>query len=166
MGKQTNAIISMNIKIIVKELNKALADEFLAAYQYWIGSKIVKGYFRKTIQDELSEHAQDEFRHAQMLADRIIQLNETPIINPKDWFKLTTCGFTPPTNPNSIAILKQNLKSERCAIGIYNNLLKKLKDKDGNTFHMITHILKDEIEHENDLEAILEDIEIIKKDLK
>ncbi|NGX49681.1 MAG: Bacterioferritin [Candidatus Anoxychlamydiales bacterium] len=163
MGKQTKAIISMDIKTVIKELNKALADEFLAAYQYWVGSKIVKGYFRKTVQDELLQHSKDEFRHAEMITDRIIQLDGTPIINPKDWYKLTTCGFMPPTNPNSIAILKQNLKGERCAIGTYNNLLKKLKDKDGNTFHLISHILKDEIEHECDLEAILEDIQVSKK---
>ncbi|HEU64166.1 MAG: Bacterioferritin [Candidatus Anoxychlamydiales bacterium] len=163
MGKQTKAIISMNLKTVITELNKALADEFLAAYQYWIGSKVVKGYFRKTVQDELLEHSKDEFRHAEMITDRIIQLDGTPIINPKDWYKLTTCGFMPPTNPNSIEILKQNLKGERCAIGIYNNLLKKLKHKDENTFHMVAHILKDEIEHENDLEAILDDIEVTKK---
>jgi len=163
MGKQTKAIISMDVKTVIKELNKALADEFLAAYQYWVGSKIVKGYFRKTVQDELLEHAQDEFRHAEMITDRIIQLDGTPIIDPKDWYKLTTCGFIPPTNPNSIELLKQNLKGERCAIGIYNNLLKKLKDKDNQTFHMIVHILKDEVEHEADLEAIMDDIEMSKK---
>lgn len=163
MGKQTKAIISMDIKIVIRELNKALADEFLAAYQYWIGSKVVKGYFRKTVQEELTEHANDEYRHAEMLVDRIIQLDGTPILNPKDWYKLTTCGFLPPTNPNSIEVLKQNIKGERCAIGIYNNLLKKFKEKDGATFHMITHILKDEIKHENDLEAILDDIEVSKK---
>ncbi|NGX53000.1 MAG: Bacterioferritin [Candidatus Anoxychlamydiales bacterium] len=163
MGKQTKAIINMDIKTVIKELNKALADEFLAAYQYWVGSKIVKGYFRKTVQDELLQHSKDEFRHAEMITDRIIQLDGTPILNPKDWYKLTTCGFAPPSNPNSIEILKQNLKGERCAIGIYNNLLKKIKDKDGNTFHMISHILKDEIEHECDIEAILEDIQVSKK---
>ena len=163
MGKQTKAIISMDLKTVIKELNKALADEFLAAYQYWIGSKVVKGYFRKIVQDELSEHSKDEFRHAEMITDRIIQLDGTPIINPKDWYKLTTCGYLPPTNPNSIAILKQNLKGERCAIAIYSNLMKKLQHKDENTFHMVAHILKDEIEHENDLEAILDDIEVTKK---
>ncbi|NGX63051.1 MAG: Bacterioferritin [Candidatus Anoxychlamydiales bacterium] len=163
MGKQTKAIIKMDVKTVIKELNKALADEFLAAYQYWIGSKVVKGFFRKTVQEELAEHANDEFRHAQMLTDRIIQLDGTPILDPKDWYKLTTCGFIPPKDPNSIKILNQNLKGERCAIGIYNNLLKKLKDKDGETFHIVCHILREELKHENDLEAILEDIELSKK---
>ena len=163
MGKQTKAIIKMDVKTVIKELNKALADEFLAAYQYWIGSKVVKGFFRKTVQEELAEHANDEFRHAQMLTDRIIQLDGTPILDPKDWYKLTTCGFMPPKDPNSIKILNQNLKGERCAIGIYNNLLKKLKDKDGETFHIVCHILREELKHETDLEAILEDIDLSKK---
>ena len=160
MGKQTKAIISMSIPTIIKELNKALADEMLAAYQYWIGSKIVKGIYRKTVQDELSQHAKDELKHAEMLIDRIIQLDGTPIIDPKDWYKLTLCGFKPPKDPDSIELLKQNLQGERCAIAIYNKLLKKLRGKDSLTYYMVGKILEDEVEHECDLEAILKDIEL------
>ena len=163
MGKQTKAIVNVEIKSLIKELNKALADEFLAAYQYWIGSKVVQGYFMNNVQTELLEHSKDEFKHAQMLTDRIIQLDGTPILDPKDWFKLTVCGFKAPKNYNSIEILKQNLQGERCAIGVYNNLIKKYKGKDTTTVHLFLHILEEEIEHECDLEAILKDIEVCKK---
>ncbi len=44
MGKKTREIIDLEIKTVINELNKALADEFLASYQYWIGAQIVKGY--------------------------------------------------------------------------------------------------------------------------
>lgn len=160
MGKNTKAIIELDTKTVIHELNKALADEFLAAYQYWIGAKVVKGIYRKTLQEEFEEHAQDEYKHATMVVDRIIQLDGKPILSPKDWYKLTTCGYLPPKSFGSVAILKQNLKAERCAIDVYNNLLKKLKHKDEITFSIILKILDDEIDHECDLETILEDIRL------
>jgi len=160
MGKQTKAILSISVQTVIKELNKALADEMLAAYQYWIGSKIVKGIYRKTVQDELAQHAQDELRHADMLVERIIQLGGTPLLDPKDWYKHTICGFKPPKDPDSIKLLKENLQGERCAIAVYNKLLKKLRGKDSLTYYMVGKILQDEVEHECDLEAILEDIEL------
>lgn len=163
MGKQAKAIVSTDIKNLIKELNKALADELLATYQYWIGSKVVQGHFRNNVQKELLEHSEDEFKHAEMLTDRILQLDGTPILDPKDWYKLTVCGFKAPKNYNSIEILKQNLQGERCAIGVYNKLIKKYKGKDSITVHMFMHILEEEVEHECDLEAILKDIEVSKK---
>jgi len=96
-------------------------------------------------------------------AERIIQLGGTPIINPKNWFKLSNCGYEAPVDPSVVAILKQNVKGEQCAIEVYNKLLKLVKDKDPVTYHMVLKILSDEVEHEEDLQAILEDIEIAKK---
>lgn len=163
MGKQTKAIIKSNVNTIINDLNKALADEFLAAHQYWIGAKIVKGYFRKTVQEELEQHAKEELKHAEMLINRILQLDGAPLIDPKDWYKFTHCGYLSPKNPDSIELLKQNLEGERCAIKIYNDLLNKLRNKDEITFFMIHDILKDEEDHEFDLQTILEDIAISKK---
>ncbi len=37
----------------------------------------------KPVIAELNEHAQDEYRHADMLANRIIELGGEPIIHPK-----------------------------------------------------------------------------------
>ncbi len=35
---------------------------------------------------ELNQHATDELRHANMVAERILQLGGTPLLNPKEWF--------------------------------------------------------------------------------
>lgn len=162
MGKNTKAIIEMDTKIVIKELNQALADEFLAFHQYWIGSKVVSGFYRINVQKELEEHAQEEFKHAKMLVDRIIQLNGTPLLEPKDWYKFTNCGYLTPEKFDSASILKQNLQGERCAINIYNALSKKLHHKDNMTYILILQILEEEIKHECDLEMLLEDIRLSK----
>jgi bacterioferritin len=162
MGKKTKEIIDLEIKTVINELNKALADEFLASYQYWIGAQIIKGFYRTEVQKELIEHSHDETKHAQMISDRIIQLDGTPILEPKEWYKLTNCGYLTPKKFDSVSLLKQNVEGERCAIGTYNSLLKKLIHKDEITYFMILKILEDEIKHECDLEFILDDIRLSK----
>ena len=158
MGTLGVKIISLDVKKLITLLNKALADEWLAYYQYWIGAKVISGLMRQAIIAELNEHANDELRHAGMLADRILQLEGIPILEPKDWYKMTRCGYEIPKNPKAILILKQNIKGEQCAIKVYNKLVKLTKDKDLITYNMILEILTDEVEHEDDLQTLLEDI--------
>ncbi|HDM42883.1 MAG TPA: ferritin, partial [Firmicutes bacterium] len=78
MGIKGREIVDMDVNGLVNLLNKALADEWLAYYQYWIGARVVKGPMRGAVVVELEEHAGDELRHAGMLVDRIMQLGGTP----------------------------------------------------------------------------------------
>lgn len=146
---------------MIKELNKALADEWLAYYQYWIGAKVAVGPLRGAAVAELNEHAEEELKHANMLVERIIQLNGTPLLDPKDFGAETNCGYLKPSDFKVKAILEQNVEGERCAIESYNKLLAMTKDKDVVTYNMLLSILEDEIEHEDDLMALLEDMAAI-----
>jgi len=152
-------IVKLDVNKLLELLNKALADEWLAYYQYWVGSKIAVGPMRELVVKELTEHAGDELKHAEMLVSRIIQLGGKPILNPQDWFKLTNCGYEVPEDPYVKKLLEQNIKGEQCAIEVYYKLLEFTKDKDPVTAKMVLEILEDEIEHEADLQAILEDLE-------
>ncbi len=164
MGTKGIEIVGMDVKTLNGLLNKALADEWLAYYQYWVGAKIVKGPMRPNAEAELSEHAGDELKHAGMLADRIVQLGGTPILTPEEWYKATNCGYDTPKDPQVVAVLRQNIKGEQCAIETYHKLLEKVKlGNDPITFNMIRKIMEDEVEHEEDLQNLLEDIELIKK---
>lgn len=158
MGTKGLTIINLDHKELISLLNKALADEWLAYYQYWVGAKVARGNMSDTVKKELQEHAEEELKHANMLTDRILQLNGIPLLNPSDWIENSSCGYLAPTNPSVFEILKQNIKGEQCAIAIYNNLLKTLKDKDVLTYQMILTILQDEVDHEDDLEKLLEDL--------
>lgn len=159
MGTKGREIIGMDVNEIVKELNKALADEWLAYYQYWIGAKVAKGPMRGAVVAELEEHASEELEHAGMLVERMMQLGGTPILSPEEWYKVTNCGYDAPSDPKVKKLLKQNIKGEQCAIDVYQKLSKILKDKDPITYQMVLEILEDEVEHEEDLEALLEDME-------
>lgn len=158
MGKVGTEIVNVNVGELLSELNKALADEWLAYYQYWVGAKVAKGRMRPTVVAELEEHANDELRHAVMLVQRIVQLGGTPILEPRKWYDLTNCGYKAPENPDTKVLVDQNIEGERCAIKVYSKILELVRGKDEITEEIVREILKDEIEHEEDLESIIEDM--------
>ena len=100
MGTVGKTIIGVNVKELIKFLNKAYADEWLAYYQYWVGAKVAQGLLRGPVAAELEEHASDELKHAGMLTERILQLGGKPLIDPKDWHKETNCGYDKPSSSN------------------------------------------------------------------
>jgi len=163
MGTKGIAIVDMDVNELIELLNKAYADEWLAYYQYWIGAKVVRGPMKEALIAELIEHATDELRHADMVANRIVQLGGTPILEPKEWYTLTNCGYDAPTDPYVKAVLEQNIKGEQCAIMTYKAMLNATKDKDPVTYNMALQILQDEVEHEEDLQGEMEDLEDLLK---
>jgi len=157
-GRQILEELGIKIPELIKMLNKAFADEWLAYYQYWMGAKVARGVPREAVVAELTQHATDELRHAGMVADRIIQLGGTPLLEPKEWYDNTNCGYDKPKDPDVRKLLDQNIKGEQCAITVYKKIIDYTKDKDPVTYDIALQILEDEIEHEEDLEAIQEDI--------
>ena len=99
MAKESVAIIKdkLNVNRVIDVLNKALAEEWLAFYQYWIGAAVMKGAMRGDIQREFEQHALEEFGHAKLLVDRIIQLEGTPLLNPIQWFEQAYSGPQSPS---------------------------------------------------------------------
>lgn len=162
MGTKGKEIVKVDIDKLFELLKKALADEWLAYYQYWVGAKVVEGPMRGIVEMELNEHAGEELEHAEMLTGRIIQLGGIPILEPKDWYAMTNCGYEAPEDPSAESILEQNIKGEQCAIEVYQKLLKFVEGKDPITYHLIEKILEDEVEHEEDLETIQKDMKSIK----
>ena len=158
MGTKGREIVDVNIKELLQLMNKAYADEWLAYYQYWVGSKVAVGRMRGIIAEELEEHAKEELHHADMLVERMIQLGGTPLLTPDAILKETNCGYEAPKDPNTKKLLAQNIKGEQCAIETYKSLLDFVKGKDAITEKIVLEILEDEVEHEEDLEAMLADM--------
>jgi bacterioferritin len=163
MGTKAREILGIDVEQLVEKLNKALGDEWLAYYQYWIGAKVAKGPMRGAVTVELEEHATEELGHALLLVDRILQLGGTPLLTPEDWYKMTNCGYEAPEDPYVEALLDQNIKGEQCAIDVYKALADMTKDVDPITYEIALQIMADEIMHEEDLQALQEDIELMKK---
>lgn len=161
MAEIGRSIVKMNVDELINLLNKALADEWLAYYQYWIGAKVVKGPMKDAVISELDLHATEELTHANLLVTRIVQLGGTPVLTPEDWFKITNCGYDVPSDPFVEEILSQNIKGEQCAIRTYSALLDITREGDPVTYDIILRILADEVEHEEDLVALKEDLDLM-----
>ncbi len=163
MGQKGRSIVKMDVDELIRLLNKALSDEWFAYYQYWIGSKIVKGPMKDAVIAELTIHATEELTHAGLLVARIIQLGGVPALSPMEWTKLSNCGYEAPTDPYVEKILDQNIKGEQCAIKVYSELLDITRTGDPVTYNIVLKILSDEVEHEEDLSALKEDLELMLK---
>jgi len=161
MGSRGIALVGMDVGELLTLLNKALSDEWLAHYQYWVGSKVVAGPMKDAVITELLQHAAEEMAHAELLSTRIIQLGGTPVLTSEQWFKLTNCGYDAPTDPFVQAVLEQNIKGEQCAIGVYEKLMKITKDADPVTYNIALQIIEQEVEHEEDLQSLLADLQMM-----
>ena len=161
MGTQARQIVGMDVDELIKLLNEAYASEWLAYYQYWLGAKVIKGPMKNAVASELTLHATEELSHAVMLADRIIQLGGTPVLDPEGWSRTSQCKYDAPEDPYVAVLLNQNISGEQCAIRTYKDLMDRTKDKDMVTYNIALTILGQEVEHEEDLQSLLEDLELM-----
>ena len=165
MARESILILRQRIDLpkLIGELNAALSEEWLAFYQYWIGAQVVEGAMRSDVQREFEEHAMEEFAHAKMVADRIIQLEGTPVLDPSQWSTLARCKYTAPLNSDVLSVLKQNIAAERCAIIRYEEIATLTNNVDYTTSDIAKRIMAEEEEHEQDLQDLLRDVEWIAK---
>ncbi|HVZ79731.1 MAG TPA: ferritin-like domain-containing protein [bacterium] len=161
MGTRGREIVGVEVDQILKLLNQAYASEWLAYYQYWVGAKVIKGPMKDAVAAELNLHATEELNHATLVSGRILQLGGTPILSPKGWLDLSPCKYDAPEDPYVAQLLDQNIRGEQCAISIYKGLMDFTKDKDMVTYNIALTILEQEVEHEEDLQSLLEDLQLM-----
>jgi bacterioferritin len=161
MGKRGREIVGMDVDRVIDMLNRAYASEWLAYYQYWLGAKLIKGPMKDAVAAELDLHATEELNHAVLVANRIIQLGGTPVLTPEGWGELSPCRYDAPADPYVAALLDQNIAGEQCAISTYKALMDATKDKDMVTYNLALTILEQEVEHEEDLQGLREDLDLM-----
>jgi bacterioferritin len=161
MGKRGREIVGMDVDQLIGMLNAAYASEWLAYYQYWLGAKLIKGPMKDAVAAELALHATEELNHAVLLSNRIIQLGGTPILTPEGWGAQSPCRYDAPEDPYVAVLLDQNIAGEQCAITAYKRLMDATKDKDMVTYNLALTILEQEVEHEEDLQSLREDLDLM-----
>lgn len=140
---------------LMKLLIKALADEWLAAYQYWVCKNLSRGSGKLDVDPEFDQHYKEEMQHADDLMERIKQLGGRPIFNPNEWLSIGN----PWTEVNTTVVKEQlaiTIQAEKDAIAYYKQIVDYAKGFDEVTLKVIRNILEDEEEHRYDLEMILE----------
>lgn len=158
MGKQARAIVDLSLKELVKDLNKAYCDEWLAFYLYWYMAQAVSGRAYEDMKEMLEKIAKDELEHATEVADLIIKLGDVPIANPMELEKNANAPYMmPPKNTADInRIIRIVTEAEAGAIEVYNKIAKKTQGKDNVTYQLVSHILSEEVDHEECFENLME----------
>ena len=106
----------------------------------------------------MNKIAKEELEHATELADLIVKLGDVPISNPMDLEKGANSPYLmPPKNTADInRIIRIVTEAEAGAIDVYNKIAKKTFGKDNVTYQLVTHILAEEVNHEEIFENLLE----------
>jgi len=161
MGKKGKEIVKVDIKELLEDLNSAYADEWIAFFHYSWAADFIEGPDYPTVSSELERIAKEEFEHLSELADRIFELGEEPERDLGNLQKIANCKKVVfPKNERDLeGVLNAVAGAEGCAIDVYNSLLLKISacyEKDVRTFHLIQHILSEEIQHEEAFENLLE----------
>lgn len=158
MGKEGTKVAGLNVNDLIKDLNRAYADEWLAHYSYWYMARTVTGSGYEDMSEFLDKIAKDEAEHAGEVADRILELGGEPISHPMTLEKNANAPYpTPPKGTSDYnKIIKVVLAAEAGAIDVYNKIAAKTQGKDHVTYQLICHILSEEVAHEEMFEDLLE----------
>ena len=141
---------------VLKLLNDALATELVCVLRYRRHYFMAKGIHSKGIAEEFLLHATEELGHADLLAERIVQLGGEPDFSPDTLSKRSHAEYVA---ANSLVdMIKEDLIAERIAIDSYREMVKYLGDQDSTTRRMLEGILAVEEEHADELADLLNDL--------
>lgn len=157
MGKKAREIVRTNLEDIIKDLNTAYSDEWLAHYQYWLTAKWIRGIDADTLAPVLEQQSLDELGHAKKLAKRIIQLGGAPVMNPSELLQRAGCGYKePPKDRTDLKqVIQDVLNAEACAITFYSSMVEKYRTTDLVTHEIFEDLLRDEVDDEEQWENFL-----------
>lgn len=158
MGKKSREILEINVKDLIKDLDKAYCDEWLAFYAYWYMAQTVAGKGYEDMAEFLNKIAKDELEHAAEVAERIVELGGLPTNKPVNLEKNANAPYPGVMKKLSDydEIIKIVLTAEAGAIEVYNKIAKKTLGKDHDTYQLAVHILGEEVTHEEMFENLKE----------
>jgi bacterioferritin len=147
---------SADRETVVKLLNEALATEIVCVLRYRRHYFMATGINAESVATEFLQHANEEQGHADLIAQRIVQLGGEPNLNPDG---LTTRSHAEYVEGSDlIDMIKEDLVAERIAIDSYREMIDYVGTDDPTTRRMLEGILAMEEEHADDLVSLLETI--------
>lgn len=141
--------IEDSTKEIVKLLNDSLATELVCVMRYKRHHFTAKGLESPAIAAEFMVHAEAEARHADRIAERIVQLQGEPDYNPATLLSRSHADYNEDLDLKSM--IRSNLIAERIAVETYRQMAQLIGDRDPTTRRLIESILEDEEEHADEL---------------
>jgi len=139
---------------VIKLLNEALATEIVCVLRYKRHYFMASGINAESVAAEFLQHANEEQGHADLIAERIVQLGGAPNFSPEGLLTRSHAEYV--EGDTLIDMIKEDLVAERIAIDSYREMVAYVGNDDPTTRRMLEGILAMEEEHANDLVSLLE----------
>ena len=139
---------------VVKLLNEALATEIVCVLRYRRHHFMATGINAESVAAEFLQHANEEQGHADLIAQRIVQLGGEPDFNPEGLLTRSHAEYV--AGDTLTDMIKEDLVAERLAIDSYREMINYVANDDSTTRRMLEGILAMEEEHADDLVSLLE----------
>lgn len=141
---------------VIAVLNEVLATEIVCVLRYKRHYYTAQGINAAPVAAEFLQHATEEQQHADMVAERIVQLNGEPDFSPEGLATRSHSEYDASTE--LLAMVREDLVAERVAIASYQEIVRWLGNDDPTTRRVIETILAVEEEHADDLLSILQEM--------
>ncbi|MFA6228978.1 MAG: DUF892 family protein [Rhodanobacter sp.] len=141
---------------VIKLLNHALATELVCVLRYKYHYYRASGINSQAIKAEFLEHANEEQGHADLIAERITQLDGKPNLSPEGLLSRSHSDYV--EGEDLVDMIKEDLVAERIAIDSYREMITFIGTDDPTTRRMLEGILAVEEEHADDMNSLLEQL--------
>jgi len=143
-------------KVVLRVLNEALATEIVCVLRYKRHHYMAKGIHSQAVAAEFLEHAAEEQEHADMIAERITQLDGEPNFNPEGMLTRSHSEYV--AGDSLTDMIREDLVAERIAVQSYSEIIRYLGENDPTSRRMMEEILAKEEEHAEEMKTLLETI--------
>ncbi len=141
---------------VLKLLNEALATEIVCVLRYRRHYFMADGAVGQAIKGEFLKHAQEEQAHADLIAERIVQLGGAPDFNPEGITRRSHSEYV--EGETLASMIQEDLVAERVAIESYTEMIAYLAGVDSTSRRMLEGILANEEEHAEELASMLKSV--------
>lgn len=141
-------------EVVIRLLNDALATEYVCVLRYYRHYFMASGMLADAVKAEFLEHAQQEQAHANLLAERIVQLGGEPDLNPDTLTARSHAEYK--VGKDLRDMVKEDLIAERIAIDSYREMINYIGDRDTTTKRILESILAQEEEHADEFSDLLD----------
>ena len=118
-------------KTVLKLLNDSLATEIVCVLRYRRHHFMARGIHSQAVAEEFLTHANEELGHADMIAERIVQLGGKPNFSPEGLVSRSHAEYVEGVTLSDM--IKEDLVAERIAIDSYRDFIQYLVDQDPTT---------------------------------
>jgi bacterioferritin len=140
--------------VLVGFLNEALATKIVCVLRYRRHHFMARALASNRIAEEFLVHSDEELSHADLIAERIVQLGGEPDFSSATLTLRSHAEYVPASA--LVGMIEENLVAECIAIDSYRGLIEYIGEVDPTTRRMLEGILGVEEAHADELADLLQ----------